>query len=169
MVYEKCREILLKEHELVQFAVTIQKNIQDAVTAREWTDFEGHFKALEALESEFNALEAEREKLFVEFEASNGRNVSPEHIDAKSRFYAMAAQLPALERNDLTEIYRNLKLEVIKMRMANEALKGYLNGVRTSLQEFFSNVFPERGGKMYTPQGTHFSHDMRSMVLNQRF
>ena len=30
MVYEKCREILLKEHELVQFAVTIQKNIRRA-------------------------------------------------------------------------------------------------------------------------------------------
>jgi len=169
MIYEKCREILLKEFELVQNAAAIQKKIQDAVTAREWADFEGHFKAMNAVESEFMALENERESLFNAFEASGGRNVSPDVNDAKGRFYAMTAGLPPEQRNDLTAIYRSLKLEALKLRMANEALESYLSGIKASLTDFFELAFPDRGGKMYTSQGTRLSHDMRSMVLNQRF
>jgi hypothetical protein len=81
----------------------------------------------------------------------------------------MTAALPPDQRNDLTAIYRSLKLEALKLRMANEALENYLGGVKASLAEFFELVFPDRGGKMYTSQGTRLSHDMRSMVLNQRF
>jgi hypothetical protein len=170
MDYEKCREILLKECELVQNAAAIQKKIQDAVANREWTDFEDHFKAMNAVEGEFMVLENKRESLFIEFEAARGRRiVSPELNDAKGRFYAMTACLPADQRNDLTAIYRSLKLEVLKLRMANDALGSYLGGVKASLAEFFELAFPDRGGKMYTSQGTHLSHDMRSVVLNQRF
>ena len=162
MNYEKCREILLKEFELVQNAAAIQKKIQDAVTAREWTDFEGHFKAMNAVESEIMALENERESLFSAFEA-------PDVNDAKGRFYAMAVALPPEQRNDLTAIYRSLKMEALKLRMANEALESYLGGVKASLSDFFELAFPDRAGKMYTSQGTRLSHDMRSMVLNHRF
>ena len=170
MNYEKCKEILLKEFELVQNAAVIQKKIQDAVANREWTDFEGHFKAMNAVEREFKVLEKERERLFIEFEAAQGkRNVFPDLNDDKGRFYAMTAGLPPQQRSDLTAIYRSLKLEALKLRMANEALGSYLSGVKASLTEFFELAFPDRGGKMYTNQGTHLSHDMRSMVLNHRF
>ena len=81
----------------------------------------------------------------------------------------MTAHLPAEQRNDLTSIYRSLKLEALKLRMANDVLMGYLGSVKASLTDFFELAFPDRGGKMYTPQGTRFSHDMRSMVLNRTF
>ena len=172
MNYEKCREILLKEFELVQNAAVIQKTIQDAVAGREWIDFEDHFKAMKAVESEFMVLEEERVNLFIEFETAQKRprrNVSPDLDDTRGRFYAMTADLPPDQRNDLTTIYRSLKFEVLKLRMANETFMNYLGGVKASLTEFFALAFPDRGGKIYTNQGTHLSHDMRSMVLNQRF
>ena len=173
MIYEKCREILLKESELVQNAFNIQKKIQEAVFNREWTDFEGHFIAMNALEGEIAALEIEREGLFLEFEASNERDTSngkeASLDDPKGRFYSMTAHLPAEQRNDLTSIYRSLKLEAMKLRMANDVLMNYLGGVKAGLTDFFELAFPDRGGKMYTHEGTHLSHDMRSMVLNRRF
>ena len=169
MVYEKCREILLRESELVQNAFNIQKKIQNAVVNREWTDFEGHFTAMNALENEIAALENEREGLFLEFESSQGKKLYPDLNDAKGRFYNMTAHLPAQQRNDLTAIYRSLKLEVLRLRMSNDVLMNYLGSVKASLTDFFELAFPDRGGKMYTPRGTHLSHDMRSMVLNRRF
>jgi hypothetical protein len=81
----------------------------------------------------------------------------------------MASLLPEKQRNDLTSVYRSLKLETLKLRIANEALMTYLGSIKSTLKEFFDLAFPERGGKMYTPKGTHLSHDMRSMVLNQSF
>jgi len=62
-----------------------------------------------------------------------------------------------------------LKLEAMRVRMAGEALTGYIAGMRATMAGFFEIAFPERGGKIYSPHGNTVSHDMRSMVLNQRF
>jgi hypothetical protein len=71
------------------------------------------------------------------------------------------------QRGELRNIYRSLKLEALKLRLANEALLEYLNEIRTTTAGFFEIVFPEMGGKLYTRNGIPVSHDMRSIVLNQ--
>jgi spore coat protein CotH len=81
----------------------------------------------------------------------------------------MAAMLPENQRNDLTSIYRSLKLEAMKLKIGNDSLMSYLNEIKSTFTEFFNLAFPERGGKMYSNYGTHLSHDMRSMVLNTQF
>ncbi|MCL2066013.1 MAG: hypothetical protein FWG99_00925 [Treponema sp.] len=169
MSYEKCREILLKETELIQNATDLQKKMQDAVSKREWTDFEGHFSSISAMESEILALEKEREGLFHDFNTGDGKKKTNRMPDPKGQFYAMTALLPAEQRNDLTDIYRSLKLKALKMRLTNDAFMHHLINIRESLSEFFKLVFPDRSGKMYTSDGTHLSHDMRSIVLNKRF
>ncbi|MDR0444271.1 MAG: hypothetical protein LBH44_12800 [Treponema sp.] len=168
MIYEKCREILLREHELVANAAGIQGKIRLAVTNREWTDFEGHFNSMNSIENELAALEKAREALLTASGASDRQNEQGE-MDAKGRFYAVVSLLPENQRNDLTSIYRALKLEAIKLRMANEELMNYLAGVKATLSDFFALAFPDRSGKIYTKAGTHSSHDMRSMVLNHSF
>ena len=168
MIYEKFRDILLQECELVQKASVLQEKIRLAVTNREWTGFEGHFSAMNVIEDELSGLEKEREQLFTEFDGQTRRNTVVEK-DAKGRFYAMVSKLPENQRIELTSIYRSLKLEALKMRMANDALMSYLVGINSAIKDFFDLAFPERGGKMYTPQGTHISKDMRSIVLNRSF
>jgi len=169
MIYEKCRNILLQESELIQNAVVVQEKIRLAVTERELADFENHLNSMNAIESKLVALEDEREKLFSIFETLIHQKNFSATLDAKGRFYTLVSMLPENQRNDLTSIYRSLKVETIKLRMANEALMTYLNGVRETLRDFFALAFPDRYGKMYTNQGTTFSHDMRSMVLNSSF
>lgn len=169
MIYEKCRDILLQEFELVQNAVIVQEKIRLAITNKDWTFFEDNLSVLNSIESKLECLEHERGQLFVVFKALVHQKSFSENLDEKGVFYALAAYLPELQRNDLTSIYRSLKLESIKLRMANDALMTYLNGIRSTLREFVDLAFIERGGKMYTKKGTHFSHEMSSMVLNQSF
>jgi len=169
MIYEKCRNILLQESELIQNASAVQEKIRLAVTSRELTDFENHLNAMNAIESKLIVLEDEREKLFTVFETLVHERHFSATLDAKGRFYTLVSMLPENQRNDLTSIYRSLKVETIKLRMANEALMAYLNGVKETLKDFFALAFPGRYGKMYTNQGTSFSHDMRCMVLNSSF
>ncbi|MDR2953187.1 MAG: hypothetical protein LBU82_08095 [Treponema sp.] len=168
MFYEKCKEILLEEYGLVQTAATVQEKIRAAVMSREWADFESLSSDMNAVEGKLAGVENKRETLFAEFEASLGR-YPLNTKDAKGRFYAMVSLLPENQRNDLTEVYRGLKLETLKLRMANDAFAAYLGGINATLAEFFSLAFPDCGGKIYTPKGKRLSHDMRSMVLNQRF
>ena len=169
MIYEKCRDILLRESEFLQEAANIQEKIRIAVINREWDDFEEHINAMNNVENNMAELENEREKLFIAFDSLFRHNTYSGNDDAKGRFYTMVSHLPENEREDLTTIYRGLKLQALKLRVANESLMTYLVGIKSTLKEFFDLAFPDRAVKVYTPQGTHLSHDMRSMVLNQSF
>jgi hypothetical protein len=169
MIYEKCRDILLKESELIQNASVIQEKIRLAVTNKEWAVFEDHLNAMNDVESKLENLETEREQLFTVFEALEHQKGFCEKLDAKGRFFKLASFLPESQRNDLTSIYRSLKHESIKLRLANDTLMTYLSGIKATLKEFFDLAFPERSGKMYTNQGIHHSHDMRSLVINASF
>lgn len=160
MVFKKCREILLKESELVQMIAGLQNLIREAVLNRAWTDFEGHFSELNRLGNQFAALENEREQLFTGIRAEKG--------DA-ARFYALVMRFPPEQRSELSAIYRSLKLETLRVRMAGESLMGYIAEARSAMAGFFKIAFPDRGGNMYTPHGVPVSHDMRSMVLNRTF
>ena len=169
MIYEKCRDILLRECELVQNAAVIQENIRLSVIEHKWADFEDQIKAMNAIENQLVNLENEREQLFTAFEALTHYNGFSGTNDPKRRFYAMASILPENQRNELTAIYRSLRLEAMKLRIANEVLMTYLAQVNSTVKEFFEAAFPERTTKIYTSQGIHHTHDMRSMVLNHSF
>jgi len=171
MMYEKCRNILLQEFELVQNAVVIQEKIRLAVTERKWTLFEDNLNAMNTIQSALISLESEREELFSVYKTIVSQRNFTERLESagKECFYSLAALLPENQRNDLTSIYRGLKLEAHKLKLANESLSAYVNTIRSTLRDFLDLALIERGGKMYTKDGTHFSHDMRSMVLNQSF
>jgi len=169
MIYEKCRNILLQEFELIQNAVIVQERIRTAITNKEWTIFEDHLNVMNSIESKMETLETEREHLFCVFEALTHQEGFSEILDAKGRFYKMAALLPENQRNDLTSIYRSLKLEALKLRIANDALYAYLSEIKSTLNEFFALAFPERCGKVYTKTGNHFSNELSSVVLNRSF
>jgi len=169
MIYEKCKDILLREMELVQNAAFEQEKMRIAVFNREWDGFEENVSALTVIERQLAEMEDEREQLFCAFEALLQHKNSLYERDGKGRFYAMVALLPESQRNELTSIYRSLKMETLSLRIANEVLRTYLGGIKNTIREFFDQAFPQRAGKIYTPQGTHLSHDMRSMVLNQSF
>ena len=169
MIYEKCRDILIQEFELIQNAVIIQEKIRIAVTERQWAAFEDNLSVMNAIENKLEVMEIEREQLFNVFKIIAHQKGFSENLDSKGRFYALVANLPENQRNDLTSIYRSLKFEAMKLRMANETLMTYIEGIKSTLKDFIDLAFIERGGKMYTRDGTHFSHDMRCMVLNQSF
>jgi len=169
MIYEKCRDILLQECELIQNAVNEQEKIRHAVTDREWSVFEDHLSVMNSIENKITALETEREQLFTVFKALIHQQSFSENLDSKGQFLALVSLLPKNQRDELTSIYRSLKQEAVKLRMANEMLFAYLSGIKSTLKEFFDLAFPERGGKMYTKEGMHFSNDMHSMLLNRSF
>jgi len=169
MIYEKCRDILIRECTLIQEAASIQEKLRLAVVNREWVEFESRIGNMNEIENKLASLDEEREQLFMVFGVLvQNKNYSAAK-DAKGRFYEMVSVLPEKQRSDLTAVYRSLKLEALKLRIANDALMTYLAGVKSTYKEFFDVVFPERGGKMYTSDGTHLSSDMRSIVLNQSF
>jgi hypothetical protein len=169
MIYEKCRDILLRECELIQNAANVQEKIRQSVTKQEWSEFEYHLNIMNSLESKIETLDKEREQLFIVFKTIIHQQSFSENLDSKGQFFALVSLLPEKQRIELISIYRSLKHEAIKLRMANDSLFAYLSGIKSTLKDFFDLAFPERGGKMYTKEGMHFSNDMQSMFLNRSF
>jgi len=160
MEFEKCRDILLRENELVREIGGLQDVIHKAVVDRDWTDLEGRFSALDDMGKELAALENEREQIFSQ---------SLGDVDPSSRFYAFTARLSEEQRKEITEIYRSMKLETLKVKTAGEALMSYIADARIVTNGIVEAAFPEKKAKTYSPYGTKASPDMRSMVLNQQF
>jgi hypothetical protein len=160
MVFEKCKRILLKECELVRRISSLQNLVYEAVINRDWNGFEANFSKLGKIGEEFTVLEHERERIFA--------GILTEQ-DASERFYSLTAGLPPNQRSELTEIYRNLKLETLKVKIAGETIMNYIAGARATVAGVFEIAFPDRKGTIYTPYGMPVSHDMRSMVLNRSF
>jgi len=169
MIYEKCRNILMQEFELIQNAVILQDKIRQAVTERQWAVFEDNLNSMNAIESKLESLEIEREHLFSVFKTLVHQKTFTDNLDFNGSFYSLVALLPENERDDLSSIYHSLKVEAANLKLENESLMTYLNGVKSALKDFFDMAFPERGGNMYTKTGSHFTNDMRSMVLNRSF
>ncbi|GHT58643.1 hypothetical protein FACS1894109_13210 [Spirochaetia bacterium] len=166
-LYEGCSSILERECGLLRELESLQKLVWDAVTSREWTDFEAHISRLNNFSAEFNVLEAERMKILAEFQG-NVPN-APHASGEETRFYAMVSQFPDAERNELTKRYRELKSETLRVRISNDSLLTYLAEAKSTVAGFLEAAFPDRRGRVYSRSGAAVPADMRSMVLNHQF
>ena len=163
--FERCVSVLTGEIELLKKISSAQDHVRQAVLNREWADFEEKTQAVNHLGGEFSRLEEERCRLFSIL--TGGQNV-PWNIEEKP-FYAAIMGLPQEERRELSRLFRELKMETLKMRAFNETFLAYLNEAKTLAAAYLEAVCPARGGKLYTRKGGRVSQDLRSIVFNNRF
>ncbi|MDR0453072.1 MAG: hypothetical protein LBH15_08520 [Treponema sp.] len=165
--YGRCVSVLGAETELADKIRAMVVMVRRAVEGRAWTDFELLMEELARSGAEFEALEQEREAAFAALAGEDGEGGADFAKDVG--FYALAARLPAEERQTLAGLYRGLKLAIFRVGIENSALMNYLNGVRGIVSDFISAAFPDRRGKLYTRRGGQIHADMRSMVLDRQF
>jgi hypothetical protein len=156
-VLPACIDVLRREIALLERLAAAQEIVRRAVYAREWTDLEAMLNRLDGYGRDFAELEAERVETF---RFLGGRRDGGD-------FYASIARLPDAERRELAELHRRLKLDALKVRLANDALTAYLAEARTTVGAFLDAAFPDRRGKLYSRRGTAVPAEMRSLVLNR--
>ena len=146
--------VLRSETALIKEISAIQDKVRQAVINREWTDFDEKIGKINRLGEEFALLEDERSELFSVLERP---------------FYTFLMSLAVKERQELSFLYRELKMETFKMRALNETFLAYLDEAKTVAAAYIEAVCPARGGKLYTRKGKRVSQDLRSIVYNDRF
>jgi hypothetical protein len=160
--YTACAAILLKEIELLEKITPVQALLRDAVLNREWTDFERLTETIAGIGAGFERLEAERTELFKNLTGVSGGGES-------RYFYAVAARLPPQERERLTSLYRRLKMEALRIKLANDTLMNYIKETRSAISGILENAYPDRKGKIYSRTGMEREADMKSVLLNHSF
>ena len=151
--------ILLQEIELLEKIPPLQTMIRDAVINREWTDYELLMQSIGEIGTKFEALDAEREVMFKSYQVGE----EPES------FYAWAAKLPRGEQEEISALYRKLKMITLQIRIANDTLMEYLREARTAVSGLLERAYPDRRGKMYSRKGIEREADMRSVMVNRNF
>jgi hypothetical protein len=160
--YEQKKQVLERENELLGKITDAQAAVKNAVTKREWADFEAILFSMNEYKEQFESLETERLALFADTVPA-----APPADGNMPHFYATISHLPEDQRKDMANMYRNIKERALKVRLANDALLLYLNEAKATTNAFIKAAFPERKGGVYSRQGKKVSSDMRSMVLDQ--
>jgi hypothetical protein len=149
--------ILLKEIELLEKIPPLQTLIRDAVIKREWTDYELLMQSIGEIGTRFELMEAEREEIFKTLADGN----------EQESFYTWASKLPQKEQENISALYRKLKMITLQIKIANDTLMEYLREAKSAISGFLDRAYPDRRGKMYSRAGIEREADMRSVVLNK--
>ena len=149
--------VLLKEIELLEKIPPLQTMIRDAVVKREWTDYEILMQSIGEIGTQFEVLEVEREAIFKTLEMGE----EPES------FYAWVVRLPKEEQEEISGLYRKLKMITLQIRIANDTLMEYLREAKSAVSGLLERAYPDRRGKMYSREGAEREADMRSVMVNK--
>ena len=163
--YGRCVSVLNKEITLIKQIALVQEGVRQAIMAKEWADFDTKMTRINELGEEFGLLERERMEVFAALQEKFPQN--PSMQGQGPSFYSLAAKLPPKERRELSRLYRELKMETLRMKALNETFSTYLKEVKIMATAWLDAVYPAQGGKLYTRKGRQISGDPRSMVLNQ--
>lgn len=156
----RCYDVLRQEIALLERLSSSQEIVKNAVFTRDWADLDSMLARLGEYGTEFELLEKERVRIFSELCGGSGERVP---------FYAVAARMDDSRRRELTDLYRRLKLDVLKVRLANDSLSTYLNEARATMTGFMEAAFPDRKGNLYSKKGSKVESEMRSLVLDRSF
>ena len=158
--FEKCVSVLTGEIELLKKIFAAQEKVRLAVMSREWADFDEKTAEVNRLGEEFSILEEERVRLFSALGCDEAE---------KKPIYAQLSGLPMEESRELARLYREIKMETLRIRSMSETMMAYLNEAKTLASAYLEAVCPARGGKLYGRKGRKISQDLRSIVINNRF
>ena len=172
--FDQCVTALTGEIELLRKISKAQDRVRQAVMNREWTDFDEKVSEVNRMGEEFAKLDKDRARLLsVLSKGAAGGDQPKENETSPSSeekpFYALILHLPLEEGRELSRLYRELKMETLKLRALNESFLAYLNEAKTMAAAYLEAVCPARGAKLYTSRGRMVSQDLRSLVFNNQF
>jgi hypothetical protein len=151
------KAVLSKEIELLGKIPPLQSLLRDAVSNREWADYEMLMESVGRVGGDFVRRVAERAALGGELGGEG------------ETFYAVSARLPEKERAELGSLYRRLKMETLQIRLSNDTLMDYLKETKAAISAALENACPERKGKIYSRSGAEKEAELKSVVLNRTF
>ena len=140
------KRTLRAEARILKDFAELQKNLQQAISKRKWTELNGEIESLRLLADKIEALEEDR------IQAYQALKSSLKARDQES-FSQIVARLPADERDELLGLYRHLKAAVIRVKASAGLLNYYVQSMSDALRQILEELFPHRKGKMYSSSG----------------
>lgn len=89
-------------------------------------------------------------------------------LNDTSGFGEVLAALDDDDRRSLADLYRQLKLSVIRLQSLAGGVDRYVRTMMATTREIIKEAYPQRAGGAYGRDGAHAAHSGEALVLNQQ-
>ena len=155
---QEFHDVLLKQTQLLTALSQYEQRLQGIVADRDWPQLERIIPAMEAVGSEFDALEGRRDAVLTEMQfAAGGERSFASLLDTFS---------PEL-REKITNAYRSFKVAVLQLRSQTAGLDTYLRSSIGTLRGVLQELYPEHASAVYSREGFGGYTGGQAMVLSR--
>lgn len=134
--------------------------LQKAVYARDWGLLEYYISRLQVRSGELVELEEIRRQAYAQLREELG-------LGPDDAFYDVLTRLNNDDRARLAQLYRRLKVAVMRMSGRNASLEHYVSTSSETLEEVLSELFPQRKGTIYGRSGKASARHGSAFVVNR--
>ena len=161
MQCEVLSRIIEEESQLLEKFHTEEKKLKGYLGEKDWEKLQVILENIDRLSVGLALVEKERNRCFSSFcrQLKAGEGLS---------FYSMIARLPDDLKANLTEKYRNLKLQVLKVQGVTRNIESITSTLSDTIRNTIEELYPYRKGKIYCSKGKARESQMNPLVLNQQ-
>ena len=138
-----------------------EARLQLAVLEKDWIALEGSIRAMKAIAADVESCEMQRNESYRMLKVSLG-------LKEDDSFYEVLSRLPLEERQELANLYRQLRIGIAKVRSTTDGIDSYVTATVGTMREILDELFPDLKGKMYSRSGSVSTTESSSMVVNHR-
>ena len=151
------RTLRAEARSLKDFA-ELQKQLQLAISKRQWTELADEIDALRQLAEKIETLEEDRIQAYQNLKGSL-------QADGEESFTEIVSRLSPKDRDELLALFRHLKAAVIRVKASAGLLDYYVQSMSDALRQILEELFPHRKGKMYSRSGKPKEPGDESLML----
>ncbi len=152
--------VLISQIELLERTAVEHRELQSAVIGRDWRALEEYMSRLNVRSGELSELERQRHDAYRRVREQLG-------LDGDDGFFEVLTRLENGSRSRLAELYRNLKVAVMRLAGQNGNLESYVSASSETLEQVLGELFPQRKGTIYGRSGVATAKDSRAFVVNR--
>ena len=161
MDVREVKRILAEESGLFLEFGQLERELQDAIIARDWAAMDAVVAGLDVIGRRIVTVEQRRSEVVAEVRRAAG-------LPADATFGELASRVPEQERAELGRLHRSLQISVLRVRSITGGIDSYVRSSLRSADTVLGEVFPDQKGTIYSRRGGASRPDRRAMVLDRR-
>ena len=155
---EKC---MLKQLELFKSFYDAEEKIKKNIMAKNWPELDRELTAIQKYAEKIDKTEAERNKIYQAMRIYCGGQ-------PLESFYAFISRYCPEKSESLTQLYRELKVSVMRVKTLTMRIDAYLSTVTSAVKSVLDEAFPARKGTIYDSRGINRGVSDPPLVLDRQ-
>ncbi len=152
-------DALEEEVALLDAFVKKERELRELVMDRNWPALERVIATLNESAGSIEAAEERRHAAFTRVAKSLG-------LGAEASFYDVVSHVPQESRQDLIDLFRELKVSVMRVQGLNSGIESFVQARSQSLNDVLEAFGPNHRGRVYGRDGAQTRKGHEALVVD---